>query len=397
MRVAVTSLVVFATVTALGCGSRPAASAQARDTADAPPAVTVATVSAKPILNTITVAGTLAAEEQVMLSLRVAGRLDELLVDLGSPVRKGQVIARLMPTDFELRLQQAEAALQQARARLGLPVEGDDDRVDPAQTGLVRQAEATRVEARNQRDRIATFVTRGISARADLDTANATLEIAEARYQDALEEVRNRQAVLAQRRSEVALARQALDDTVLRSPLDGIVRERMAVAGEFRAAGTPVVTVVRQDPLRLQLAVPERRSAEVVVGQVVRVSIEGDPTVHDGRIVRVSPSIAEGTRTLAIEAAVPNPEGRLRSGAFARADIVVNEAPGLVVPQSAVVTFAGVEKVLTIEDGTARERRIRTGRRTGDDIEILDGVTAGTVVIVNGGAVADGTAVTIAP
>jgi multidrug efflux pump subunit AcrA (membrane-fusion protein) len=394
MHAGATLLLILLAIAASGCGGRERAAAQAVDES-APAQVTVAHAERVPIVDTITVSGTLAAEEQVMLSLKVTGRIEELLVDLGTPVRRGQVIARLTPTDFELRRQQAEAALQQARARLGLPVEGDNDQVEAEQTGLVRSAQATLVEARNQRDRIATFVTRGISAKAELDTANAALEIAEARHQDALEEVRNRQAVLAQRRSELALARQQLDDTILRSPIDGVVRERMAVAGEFRSAGTPVVTVVRQDPLRLQLGVPERSAGVIKTGQVVRVNIEGDATVHQGRVVRLSPSIAEGTRTLAIEASVPNPGGLLRPGSFARAEIVVSETPGLVVPQSAVLSFAGVEKVLTVEDGKAREHRIRTGRHTGDRVEILDGLPPDAVIIVNGGAVADGAAVAV--
>src|SRR5262249_53694615 len=128
-------------------------------------------------------------------------------------------------------------------------------------TALVRQARAALDEARRQRERISTFVQRGISARADLESADAQFQIAEGRYQDALEEVRNRQAVLAQRRSELDLARQQLDDTTLRSPIDGVIRERLAFAGEYRAAGTPVFTVVRQHPLRLQLAVPERAAS----------------------------------------------------------------------------------------------------------------------------------------
>jgi RND family efflux transporter MFP subunit len=332
-----------------------------------------------------------------MLSLKVTGRLEELRVDLGSRVRRGDVIARLTPTDFELRAQQAEAALQQARARLGLPLHGTDDTVDVERSSLVRQASAALEEARLQRDRISTFVDRGITAKAELDTANANLQIADGKYADALEEVRNRQAVLAQRKSELALARQQLEDTVLRSPIDGIVRERSAFAGEFRAAGTPIVTVVRQDPLRLQLAVPERSSGEVRAGQLVRVTVEGEHETHEGRVVRLSPSIDQGTRTLAIEAAVPNSDARLRPGSFARADIVVSEGEALVIPRSAVIVFAGVEKVLAVESGVARERRIRTGTRVGDRVEILDGLSEGTMVITNGGNVADGAAVTVAP
>ena len=378
------------------CGDGPSAASRAA----APPAVAavkVVRLQLEPLARSVTVSGTLAAEEQVTLSFKVTGRVEDLRVDLGSNVNKGDLIARLTPTDFELRLRQSDAALQQARARLGLDPDSESDAVDPDQTALVRQARAAMTEARRNRERIATFVERGISAKADLETADSALEIAEGRHQDALEEVRNRQAVLAQRRSEVALARQQLDDTSLRSPIDGVVRERLVFAGEYRAAGTPIVTVVRQHPLRLQLSVPERAATTVSVGQRVLVTVEGDPTTHEGRVSRVSPSILEGTRTLPIEAEIPNTAGRLRPGTFAKADIVTAEAPALVVPQSALVMFAGIEKVLVVKDGKVQEKRVRTGLRVGDRVELLEGVAAGEMVIVAPGGLADGSAVTIAP
>jgi RND family efflux transporter MFP subunit len=387
-------LIAALSLAAIRCGTQSSA-APSQNTRNAAPEVTVARVQQAPLTRTVTVNGTLAAEEEVMLSFKVTGRIDELRVDLGSRVQKGEVIARLTPTDFTLREQQARAALQQARARLGLPLEGDGEVVDLEQTSLVRQAKAALEEARVQRDRIQTFVGRGITAKAELDTANANLQIADGKYADALEEVRNRQAVLAQRKSELALASQQLEDTVLRSPIDGVVRVRSAVAGEFRSAGTPVVTVVRQDPLRLQLAVPERSAGQLRTGQLVRVTVEGTTELHEGRVVRLSPSIAEGTRTLAIEASVPNAQGQLRPGSFARADIVVSESRALVVPQSAIIVFAGVEKVLTVEDGAAKERRIKTGERVGDHVEVLDGLAAGTMVITSGGNIADGAKVTL--
>lgn len=389
-------LLFLLSVSAVACGGASSAAPRA-DGADTEAAVVrVVRVERTPLDRAVTVTGTLAAEEQVMLSLKVTGRLEEMLVDLGSTVRRGQVIARLTPTDFELRLRQAEAALQQARARLGLDPTAADDSVDIERTAVVRQAKAALDEARRQRDRFATFVQRGISARADLESADAQLQIAEGRYQDALEEVRNRQAVLAQRRSEVALARQQLEDTALRSPIDGVVRERHAFAGEYRAAGTPVVTVVRQHPLRLQLAVPERSASQVRVGQAVRVIVEGDAEAYRGRVARLSPAITEGTRTLSVEAEVPNEGGRLRPGMFARAEIVTEEALGMVVPQSALVVFAGVEKLLVVKDGQVREQRVRSGRRLEDKVEILEGVATGDLVITTPGGLADGAAVRVA-
>lgn len=377
------------------CGGASSAAAR-NNAAAATTAVKVLRVQREPLARSLTVSGTLAAEEQVTLSFKVTGRVDALRVDLGSTVRKGDVIATLTPTDFELRLRQAEAALQQARARLGLDPSGESDIIDADQTAVVRQARASLSEARRQRERIATFVQRGISSKADLEAADTAQEIAEGRHQDALEEVRNRQAVLAQRRSEIAIARQAVDDAQLRAPIDGVVRERMVFAGEYRAAGTPIVTVVRQHPLRLQLAVPERASTTLRAGQRVRVSVEGDPTTHEGKVTRVSPAIAEGTRTLPIEAEIPNIDGRLRPGTFAKAEIVTSEEAAMMVPQSALVVFAGVEKILVVKDGKVHEQRVRTGIRAGDRVELLDGVAIGDMVIITPGGLADGSLVTIA-
>jgi len=344
------------------------------------------------------VTGTLAADDQIVMSLKVAGRLSEINVDLGSRVRKGDVVARLDPTDFRLRLEQAQAALQQARVRLGLPPDGHDDRINPEQTSVVRQARAVLDEARLTQERMAQLWDRELVARSQLDSAVSALQVADGRYQDALEEVRNRQGILAQRRSELELARQQLTDAVLLSPTDGMVRERRAAVGEYLAAGTPVATLVRTHPLRLVLAIPERASSGVRVGQAVRVTVEGATDAHTGRVARLSPSIQEQSRTLTIEAEVPNQAGRLRPGAFAKAEVVTEaDQPAIFVPTTAIVTFAGIEKVLTVKDGRAVERRVVTGRREGDRVEIAEGVKAGEPVVVEPGNLVGGQPVTVAP
>ena len=359
--------------------------------------VSVVPATEERLVRAIAVTGTLAAEEQVTLSLKVTGRLQDLHVDLGSRVARGQVLARLTPTDFTLRVSQAEAALQQARARLGLPVQGDGEVVDAEQTSIVRSAKALLDEAQLTRARMATFVERGISAKATLDSADAALKVAESRYQDALEEVRNRQAVLEQRRTELELARQALRDASLVSPLEGVVRERHATPGQYLAAGSPVVTIVRMHPLRLRVAVPERDAHEVRVDQEVQVTVEGAATRHPGRVARVSPAIDEASRSLMIEAEIPNADGQLRPGAFANASIVFSSAdPAIIVPSTALVTFAGVEKVLTVKDGKVVEKRVTVGRREGNRLEIVTGLAVGDPVIAQPGNLVEGTPVRVA-
>jgi RND family efflux transporter MFP subunit len=393
--------VVIALLIATGCQSDyPATGAPQRAEREgaAPRQVRVVPAAQDTVARGTVVTGTLAAEDQVVLSLKVTGRLSEIAVDLGSRVRKGQIIARLDPTDFRLRVRQAEAALQQARARLGLAPDGTDDRVDPEHTPIVRQAHAMLGEARRSRDRMAELWERQLIARAEFDAATATLQVAEGRYQDAIEEVRNRQAVLAERRSELAIARQQLLDSELRAPLDGAVRQRHVSAGEYLTAGSPVVTLVRTHPLRLRLAVPERVAASVRVGQPVSVKVEKDPTEYRGQVARLSPAINEEDRTLLVEAEVPNEHGRLRPGAFAEAEIITeSEDRAVLVPIASIVTFAGVERVMTVHDGMSVEKRVQTGRRFGDRVEIVEGIRPEELVVVEPGNLVGGQPVTVSP
>lgn len=360
-------------------------------------AVSVVPAEARPLPRLVPVTGTLAADERIVLAFKVDGRLADIPVDIGTPVRRGAVVARLDPTDYQLRVDQAQAGLKQARTRLGLPTEGSGDTVDPEATAIVRQARATLNEARLTRDRIAALWEQRLVSRAQLDSAEAAREVAEGRYQDAIEEVRSRQAILVERRSDLAIARQQLGDTVLVSPIDGIVQERQASRGEYLGAGKPAATIVRVHPLRLRLAVPERAAAAVRAGQEVRVTAEGQETVYRGRVARLAPAIDETTRTLLVEAEVPNERGLLRAGAFARAEIVTAaDVPTILVPSTAVVIFAGVEKVLTVKDGRAVEVRVRTGRREGNLVEIAEGLAGGEPVVVEPGNLVGGQPVAVA-
>ena len=352
-------------------------------------------VAETPFGETVTANGTLAAFDQTTVSVKVPGRVRTISVDLGSVVRRGQVIANVDSQDYYLRVQQAEAALAQARARLGLAPEGNDDRVDPEQTSTVRQARAVYDEARFNRDRAARLVEQGIIAKAEFDSANAAFKVAEGRYQDAYEEVRNRQGMLAQRKSELDLARQQLKDTSVVAPLDGIVQEKLASVGEYMAAGAPLVSIVRMDPLRLRAEIPERESRTVRTGQDVRVTVEGDTNVYVGKIMRLSPVIAEQNRMLVVEADVRN-NGTLRPGSFAHAEIVTNDAKmAVTVPNNAIVTFAGIEKVILVQNGKALERPITTGRRGAEFTEIVAGVNVGERVIVDPGNLQSGQAVEV--
>ncbi len=345
---------------------------------------------------TVTAPGTLAADERATASFKVAGRVNEIKVDLGSAVRKGQILATLETTEFKVRLQQAAAALQQARVRLGLPPQGDDDRIEAENTALARQSRAVLEEAKSNRERTIQLVNQGIQSRAELDRAESAFKVAESRYQDAIEEVRNRQAVLLQRRSELAIAQQQIVETTLYAPFDGAVRERIASLGEFLNFGAPVVTIVRLHPLRLRVEVPEREAAGIKIGQPVRVLVEGeDQRENSGRVARLSPAFLEQSRTLIIEAEVDNQRGLLRPGSFAKAEIQTSSTADVVmVPASAIVNFAGIQKVFLTKDGKALEKNVVVGKRENDWV-VVEGLEAGAPVVLSPGNLVSGQPVSV--
>ncbi len=352
--------------------------------------VHVAEVGWRPMERVVTALGTLKSLDRATLSIKTTGRLASFPVDVGSAVKAGEVVARIEPRDYELKVQQAAALLAQARARLGLPLEGDDDQVDLEKTSTVRQARALFEEAKNNLERIQKLESEHISSQAELERAQADDEVNQNQYLDALQDAHERQAVLAQRRAGYEIARQELADTALRAPFDGVVQERLTNLGEYLTTGSPVLSLVRTDPLRLQADIPERLASRVRAGQRVRMTLQGDTNLYSGILGRVSPALDERTRMLRVEAEFRNP-GHLRPGRFARVDIVVQTAePTLVIPGDAVATFAGTEKAFLVETNTAREQRIVVGRREDPWVEVVQGLQPGEKVVLNPGGLQSG-------
>lgn len=338
--------------------------------------------------------GVLAAKDQAALSVKVAGRLEEIPIDVGTAVKRGDMIGQIQKRDYELRVQQAKAAVAAARARLGLPLEGNNDMIEVKDSSIVKEAQANLEEQKKNRERIAKLRDEGVLSQSELDTAEAGYQVAVNKYQDALQETNNRKAMLAQRRAELNIAEQQLADTIVRAPFDGVVQERRASPGEYLMEGAPFATVVRVDPIRLRLEVPERDALAVRKGQKIRFRVDGDTNSYMAQVDRLSPAIAQDNRMLQIEADVSN-DGRLRPGAFARAEIVTDVARAIVLPRNAVVSFAGVQKVFVFNNGKAVERRVGTGPERDGEIELVSGVKAGEVVILDPGSMREGQPVSI--
>jgi RND family efflux transporter MFP subunit len=323
----------------------------------APRIVRVVAVERRPIEKAIEVVGTLAPHEEAVVAAQVAGQIEKSYVDVGDRTTVGQRMALIDTSAYQVLVRQSAATLARATARADNVAQTLARAQRLAKDGFVPASELDQTKA-------------------DAAQARAEVQVAEAAD---------------------AMARLNLERSQVKAPFAGAVAERIAGVGAYVAIGAPIIKLVKTDPLRLRLAVPERESGPVRLGQPVRVTAEGDAEVHTGRISRVAPSIRDSDRMLQVEADVPN-RGGLRAGVFARARIVIDENdPGLTVPTRSLVTFAGLEKVILVSAGKAVEKPVVTGRRGEGWVEIVSGVQGGDLVALEPAGLRTGQAVRAEP
>lgn len=384
----------------VACGD-PAAAARPQGppgSGAAPREVRLIDVAMVPRPRVVAVTGVLLAQEELALGLQVGGRLETLTVDVGDTVAPGQVIAGLDRRDFELERARAAAALLSARAKLGLQPDQATAAVDIERSPQVAEAAALLAEAELQQKRMREMVGQNLKPEAELEAADAAAAVAKSRVASAHDSVRTWIADAELRAAELAQAEKRLADCVLRAPWAGRVAMRQATAGQFLAAGLPVVTLVRIDPLRLSLPIAERSAAPIAVGQPVdfTVDVRGDAH-HAGKVVRIAPGFDRGDRTLRVEAEVQNASGVLLPGAFCRARIVVDaEEATLSIPKEAIASFAGTVRAFTVENGKAKGHVLMLGREFDDAYEVLSGVAPGMRIVADGRTLSPDVAVRIA-
>jgi RND family efflux transporter MFP subunit len=345
--------------------------------------VTTAAALTRSLARNIEVVGSLAADEEVLVSAQVSGEVATLNIDFGSYVQTGQVIATLDQRDAKLRIEQAEAALKQTMARLGMPTDLKADKFDPQQNADVKVTKAQLDWTKMDLERATKLVENGDVARTVYDQALTQNHLAQARHQAAIDAVNQQLAVVEQQKSAINLAKKALGDTVVRSPISGAVKEKHTARGAYLSQQSlRIATLVKINPLRLRADIPEAFAAKVRTGQLINLTIDAFPgRTFTGRIARIGPSLNEQTRALTVEATVANSGNLLRPGMFAKSTLVTApNAAAVMVPSKAVVNVAGLAKLFVIENGKATERIVKTGATDGDLIEITEGVSVGQSV-----------------
>jgi RND family efflux transporter MFP subunit len=384
-RVTGASLLLLVAVALSGC--QPTAATQAAPSAEpgrVPPKVKVIQLRPRNWPRTVHVQGSFLADEISIVGAKVANRVKEVNVDLGSVVRGGDVLVALETEDLDFRVQQAEAQLTQVRSKLGLKADEPEQSLDPLKVPSVVEAEAVWKEAKSEYERAELLVKGNAITVEEMQQRQAARSVAEAKYRMAINDVNEQVAVAAAKRAELGLARQFRLYAEITAPFDGVVQVRHVAPGCYLQVGQAVVTLVRSNPLRFRGGVPEREWALVRLGQEAQITVEGQTKTFPGKVTRISPALDMSSRALQVEIDVPNPDLRLQVGLFAEAEVVIDPtARTLDVPVSAVYEFAGVEKVWLVRDGKAIQRTVRAGRRDAERIEIIEGLAAGDLVLTD--------------
>jgi RND family efflux transporter MFP subunit len=329
------------------------------------------------IQRVVDLSGSLISPDQVRVSSEVDGTVSSVDADLGQEVREGDILIQLDTRELQLAVERAESSLRQIEAQLGIDSSRPGIMPPDEQIASVRTAIANREDARVKLAQTQELVNKGLAARADLDTNDTRLKVAEAAVQTALENVRSLKASLQDRRASYELSKKKVADASIRAPSSGTISERLVQKGEFIRANTQVATIVQLNPLKLQTAVQEKFANVIRRNLMVQFRVEPFPDdVFEGRVSNISPSVNLQTRSFPVEILVSNAGGKLKPGFFAKGTILTQkDANVLAVPQEAVSTLAGVSSVFVIEqDGTVRQQNVTLGVQEGNFLEITEGL-----------------------
>jgi RND family efflux transporter MFP subunit len=360
-------------------------------------AVTLQSVALRPVQRTIETVGTLHPFEQVIECAKVEGRVRRIVHDVGDRVKPGDLLLEVDPTDFELSVRQAQRALEVEQAKLGL-AEVPTGEFDVSQLPIVVEAGVKATRAKERMDRVRALVERSALSKEEMSNASSDARSLEAEHQNQILMARSGLAMVQMKQEALAIVTQQLRDTRIVAPrpstsdpnavgdMTYAVTSRSAAEGSFVRIGTEVFKLVIDRILKLKVPVPDRYVSEVKEGQKVTVKTAAFDKSFEGTVTRINPSVDLATRTFEVEIQVPNPDGVLKSGSFAKAAIITRMDPDTqTVPLDAVVRFAGITKIFLQEGDKAHEVQVTPGTTTSEWIEITSPkLPVGAQVVTSG-------------
>lgn len=305
---------------------------------------------------------TLEAIEEVVLYPKVSARLEELKVNEGDQVIKGQVLAELDHRDVEAQIDSIRAQIAVAEARLA-------------------SSRANYLNAKNEVERYRKLVQEGYATTQQLEAKETLFLQGEA-------DVRLSSATLDQAKAELQKQQVLLSEYFIRSPIDATVIEDYShTPGAMLSPSVPVLHLGRIDRLKAVIKAPEARATLFSTGMKATVCVESIRNcTMEGVVSKISPQVDTRTRTVIVEVEVPNSGNRLKPGMFAEVFVIEQEVTNaLVIPVSAVHTEEAGKFVFRVEDGQAIKVPVETGLEMDLEVQVTEGVNEGDAIVISGG------------
>ena len=346
------------------------------------PEIGFTTVTRKPMMRQLTVSSELVPYQETDVFAKESGYVKDLLVDYGSRVKKGELMAVLDIPELQIQLKQDDAAIANA-----------NDAVNHAQHEVDR-LEAQLVPLKAQADRLAGVAkTRpGLVAQQEIDDAQGKGLAMAAQVESGKSALQSAQSQRDEAKAKLERDKALFDYARITAPFDGVVTQRYANLGALMQAGTssstqamPLVRLSQDDIFRLVIPVPESYVKYIRIGDPVQVRVSSLDKVVTGTVKRFSADVAADTRTMHTEVQVLNPGHVLMPGLYAEATLTLeHKAAALSLPLQAVTQAGGKATVFFVDaDNTLRERTVVTGIQTANDIEIVSGLNAGDRVVIS--------------
>ncbi len=356
--------------------------------------------------------GNIEAKTEVQVYPKITAKIEEIKVDSGDSIKRGDVIALLESDELRAQLAQTEAALAVVQAKWSqIEVGAREEELAQAED-LVAKARANLKDAENNYGRMKALYHRGTIARRQFEAAELTYTVAKAELNSAVERLEmlregatreERQALQAQvnqAKATLDLARIRLSYARITSPIDGTISERFLDPGNLAVPARPLVTIVQMDTVKVVVYFPEDLIRYMAPGIGAQLTVAAYPDkLFSGRIDKVSPTLNPKTRMFDAEIEVLNKGGLLRPGMFTRVSLFVDPHPdALLVPKEAVLYReeysgnAGSSKgevhrshyLFVADQGRARMRTIVLGHESGTAVEVCQGLKAGERVVIRG-------------
>ena len=352
-----------------------------------PTPVTVEVVKPKLLQASVQYTGTIEPYQVVTVYPRVAGQLTDYSIYVGDRIIAGQTIANLSANELLTEVSEAQAETETMRTALEV------SRMEVLeQKNAIKQIEADLAYLGKKLDRFALLVDEGAIAQDDYDVVESEVQSKEANLAEAkvklsrLEAiVVNDRAKIQQAQTKVATASTMSSYTEIKSPITGIVQERIMDPGMVVQPGMGILKIGDYSRIRLQANVAQQDAVNIRLGSPITAKISGTDLSIKGQVSSIFPQTNSETRTVTVESVINNPGGKLLSGQFIDMEIITQTQPyALTVPQSAVVTFEDSPAVWVVEEDTARRQKVKLGMINGERIQVTQGLQRGDVVITTG-------------